>query len=133
MMDAMKNVPKLSNAEISRTGVQKKMSLPRYFVIKCPNCGNRIHLREDVVSRGEHPIYRCRECGTNLQWDTMRILWLPLLSIAVAGIVYVTAKPAFMALLRLSEPIAGTCATVASFVAVVFLLPLAFGLRPVKR
>lgn len=101
----------------------------RYFLIKCPNCGTRIDTKSDIVKSGEHPIYRCRECGTNLQWDTSTILWVPLLDLVVAGVVYVIAKPTFMGLFHLGDSSAGILASVASFLAVVMLLPLAFRLR----
>lgn len=104
----------------------------RYFLIKCPNCGSRIDTKKNIVKSGEYPIYRCRECGTNLQWDTSNILWVPLLGLVIAGIVYVIAKPTFMGLFHLDDSSAGIFALVVSFLAVVMLLPLAFRLRESK-
>lgn len=101
----------------------------RYFLIKCPNYSSRIDIKNDIVKSGEHPIYRCRVCGTNLQWDTSNILWVPLLGLVIAGVVYIIAKPTFMGLFHLGDSSAEIFASVASFSAVVMLLPLAFRLR----
>ncbi|MEW6416471.1 MAG: hypothetical protein AB1482_14595 [Pseudomonadota bacterium] len=105
------------------------MSRLRYFLIKCPNCGGRIDIKHDIVKRGEHPIYRCSACGTNLQWDTSNILWVPLLGLIIAGVVYVIAKPMFMGLFHLGDSGAEIFASIAAFLAVLMLLPLAFRLR----
>lgn len=101
----------------------------RYFLIKCQNCGSRIDTKSDIVKSGESSIYRCRECETNFQWDTSTILWVPLLGLVVAGVVYVISKPMFIGLFHLGDSSAGILASVASFLAVVMLFPLAFRLR----
>ena len=126
----MKSAIKPRSAGISNQSVpETAMPKLRYFLVKCPNCGSRVDIKNDVVTRGEHPIYRCRGCGANLQWDTSNILWVPLLGLVVAGVVYVIAKPTFMGLLHLSDSSAGICASVVSFFAVAMLFPLAFRLR----
>lgn len=101
----------------------------RYFSIKCPNCRSRINIKHDVIKRGEHPIYQCRECKAILQWDTSSIFWVPLLDLVIAGIIYVIAKTIFMGPFHLGNDSAEIFASIMAVLAIVALLPLAFRLR----
>jgi len=105
------------------------MSRFRYFLIKCPNCGGQIDIKHDVVKRGEYPIYQCRTCGANLQWDTSSILWVPLLDLVIAGVIYVISKTIFMGIFHLGNSGAEIVASIMALLAIVVLLPLAFRLR----